>query len=194
MRTKEVIQDLLLSNSDNKEWFRNVLISSHIISRNELTDYNDRNFFEKERFNYLEIKNGVFKNPIVLTIISKTITVFIIERNFKDKNKRIKRCIKIIGDNCEFKNFTMKSLLKEASNQDKKYGYLKENDFTILYFPFLEDDPTGDVFIFQEVMKDCFLIDSLSKNVNSNEYKKNLRSGFTKKEVIQMILDEFYDS
>lgn len=194
MRTKEVIQDLLLSNSDDKDWLRKVLISSHIISRKDLNSNNNRNFFEKDNYNYLEIKNGVFKRPIILTTINKTITTYIIENGFKDKRCKIKRCIKIIGNNSEFKNFTCKTLFRDINNQDKNYGYLKENNYTILYFPTLNDtDNTDIVYLFEEISKNCYLIDSLSKNINSDEYKNNIRDGFTKKEVIEMILNEFFN-
>lgn len=184
MRTSIIIGDLLLSNQDRIDWIKNVLISSHIISNN-LNDKRDYHF--PNDYNFVEFRNGTFKSPYIVTVINKRIVTYIISKDYINKRNQ-KLVIEISGNNAIIKKYTKKKIITDILKQDKNYNYLKENDFTVLYFPNNENE----VISFIEFDNGNFLVNSLENNISSNNFQDNLRN-VTRKQVVEMIIEETFE-
>lgn len=185
-----VVSDLLLT-SKNENWMRNVLTASHIISDKLLDIYDptNRNYFKGVKYNYGIFETGIFSECDVLVVVDRIIDVYIIS---KQKKNRTKKILNIVGYNSTIKDISKGTLKSKILKKKEEFSFLQDTEYKIIYFPFNEDkDKDGEFHIFREIAKNTFLVDSLSNNLNNKHL--NIREGFSRKDIIEMVLDTIYD-
>lgn len=189
MELQKIVSDLLLS-SDNPNWMRRVLISTHIISdKINIYDKDSRNFFEDtNKYNYQSFKNGEFSQCDVIAIVDRIIDVYFVSRTCK-RNKS-KRILNVIGYNSTIKDLSKGTLRTKIMKKKEEFSFLQDSEYKIIYFPYPKEN--NEIFhIFREIGKNTFLIDSLSNNLNNPDL--NVKSGFKRRDIVDMVLDEIYE-
>lgn len=188
MELQRVTEDLLLS-SNNESWLKKVLIASHVISDKflDIYDPSSRNFIKGISINYPNLTD--FKECDVLTIIDRVIDIYIFPKQFE--NKKTKKVLNILGYNCTLKNLSKTSVRKQILGKKGEFSFLQDSEYKIIYFPYCSPGKKEEFNIFREIGKKSFLINSLSNNLNNKNL--NIKDGFSRKDIINMILDEIYE-
>lgn len=195
METQKVVEDILLS-SENKDWIRRVFLASHVISDKFVDIYSkkDRNYFEKSKFNFVELEQGLMAKPDVVTIVDRIISVYLVS---KDKLARdARKILSITGHDSQIKQMS-KSQFKKITfpARENPYSFLQEGEYKIMYFPYYEEtveSPNNyNFYLFREIGKNRFLVNSLSNNLS--EKGLIIREGFTRKDIINMVIDSIWD-
>lgn len=188
MELQRVVEDLLLSSS-NESYHKKALIASHIISDKflDINDPTNRNFIKGTEMSYPNL--SVFKEASIVTIVDRVIDVYIFPK--ENVTKQTKNVLNILGYNCVNKNMSKALVKKQMLDKKDEYSFLQDSEYKIIYFPFHPVGEEEDFHIFREVGKNSFLIDSLSSNLSNKGL--NIKDGFTRKDIIDMILDELYN-
>lgn len=193
METQKVVEDVLLS-SENKDWMRRVFLASHVISDKFLDLYSkkDRNYFEGTKFNFVELEQGLMSKPDVLTIVDRIISVYLVSNEPSPRNTR--KVLSITGHDSQIKQMSRRQFQKAILAAKGDYSFLQDGEYKVLYFPYHEvtsESPNDyDFYLFREISKNRFLINSLSNNLSEKDLV--IREGFTRRDVIDMVIDTIW--
>lgn len=188
MELQRVAEDLLLTSS-NENWMQKVLIATHIISDKMEDIYNSssRNYIKGIKMNYPALLK--FSECDFLVVIDRIIDIYVFPKDFGFR--RSKDVLNIVGHNCSIKNMTKIMARKQILNKKEEFSFLQDGEYKILYFPFHKEGEELEFNIFREIGKNTFLINSLSNNLSAKS--ENIRSGFTRKDIIEMVLEDIYE-
>jgi hypothetical protein len=193
VETQKVVEDVLLS-SENKDWMRRVFLASHVISDKFLDIYSkkDRNYFEGTKFNFVELEQGLMSKPDVLTIVDRIISVYLVSNDPSPRNTR--KVLSITGHDSQIKQMSRRQFQKTILAAKGDYSFLQDGEYKVLYFPYHEatsESPNDyDFYLFREISKNRFLINSLSNNLSEKDLV--IREGFTRRDVIDMVIDTIW--